>query len=102
MRNIVENFGTNWNARWSNAFILSPETLSETPLLKSFLHETPTNGGSSHMATTYRRRKGKDTWHFCTNCRHWPTKDYESRTEKPTTGEFCDQCKSKRSNKNCK
>jgi hypothetical protein len=54
------------------------------------------------MAVTYRRRERKDTWHFCKNCRHWPTKDYESRSEKPTTGEFCDQCRSKRSTQNCK
>jgi hypothetical protein len=40
------------------------------------------------MALTCRRKQGKDAWHFCSNYRHWPTKDYEPRKQKPTTGEF--------------
>jgi hypothetical protein len=54
------------------------------------------------MTTTYRRKRNRDTWHFCSNCRHWPTSDYESTKEKPKSGEFCDQCRSKRSNDNRK
>ena len=54
------------------------------------------------MASSYRRRKGGyDTWHFCSNCSNWPTSNYDSQTSKPTTGEFCNECKSKRSNNNC-
>ena len=30
------------------------------------------------MTKTYRRKRNSDTWHFCANCRHWPTSDYES------------------------
>jgi hypothetical protein len=63
-----------------------------------------TRGGftrSKVMAATYRKRKGYDTWHFCSNCSQWPTSNYDEKTEKPTTGEFCNECKSKRANNNC-
>ncbi|WP_167976369.1 hypothetical protein [Lentzea indica] len=47
-----------------------------------------------------RRRKGSDTWHFCTNCSQWPTSDYETGTG--VSGEKCNECKSKQSNGGCK
>jgi hypothetical protein len=50
----------------------------------------------------YRRRQGNDTWHFCRNCSNWPTSGYDERETKPTTGEFCNQCQSKRSNGDCR
>jgi len=53
------------------------------------------------MANTYRRRRGKDTWHFCSNCSNWPTSDYDERASKPTTGELCNECQAKRANGNC-
>jgi hypothetical protein len=53
------------------------------------------------MASTYRRRKGYDTWHFCSNCSNWPKKGYESRIAKPTTGEQCNECKSKKVGNDC-
>jgi hypothetical protein len=52
------------------------------------------------MASTYRRKKGSDTWHFCTNCTQWPTSDYTDQSTKPS-GDLCNQCKSKRDNNNC-
>jgi hypothetical protein len=53
------------------------------------------------MASTYRRRKGNDTWHFCRNCSNWPTSLFDDRSSKPTTGEFCNECLSKRNAGNC-
>ncbi|MDR6788941.1 hypothetical protein J2Y58_002310 [Sphingomonas sp. BE138] len=50
----------------------------------------------------YRRRNGKDTWHFCTNCSLWPTSDYKEQQSKPTTGELCNQCRSKDSDGTCR
>lgn len=48
------------------------------------------------MARKYRKRKGQhDEWHFCTNCSNWPTSNYIERTTRPTTGELCNQCRSK-------
>ena len=50
---------------------------------------------------SYRRRKGNDTWHFCRNCSNWPVSDYDSKEDKPSTGEFCNECKAKRTNGTC-
>ena len=50
----------------------------------------------------YRQKKGKDAWHFCTNCSNWPTSDYQEQTTKPTTGELCDECKGKERAGDCK
>lgn len=53
----------------------------------------------------YRKRKGSDTWHWCTNCSQWPTgpsSNYDSRTTKPTSGELHNECKSKQRDGNCK
>lgn len=50
----------------------------------------------------YRKRKGgNDTWHFCSNCSNWPTHDYDTRPDKPTTGEFCNECLAKQKAGNC-
>lgn len=49
----------------------------------------------------YRRRRGFDTWHFCTNCSNWPTSDYETST-RPTTGELCNECRGKENGGNCR
>lgn len=45
--------------------------------------------------TAYRRKKGKDTWHWCRNCSNWPTFYYDERSSKPTSGELCNECLSK-------
>lgn len=42
----------------------------------------------------YRRRKGKDTWHWCRNCSNWPTSDYED-SNSGGSGEKCNECLSK-------
>lgn len=49
----------------------------------------------------YRRVKGSDTWHYCKNCSKWPTSNYEVSQGKPASGELCNECRSKDSNKNC-
>jgi len=49
----------------------------------------------------YRKAKGSDTYHWCTNCSRWPTKDYTETTEKPS-GEQCNECREKEKNKDCK
>ena len=33
------------------------------------------------MTQTYRRKRNRDTWHFCANCRHWPSVKPNARTE---------------------
>lgn len=54
------------------------------------------------MASPYRKHKGKDTWHFCSNCSNWPTSNYDERPAKPTSGELCNECKAKQAAGNCK
>ncbi|MBB5730740.1 hypothetical protein [Sphingomonas prati] len=49
----------------------------------------------------YRRNKTSDTWHFCRNCTLWPTTNVVEQSGKPTTGELCNQCRSKDSAGNC-
>jgi len=48
---------------------------------------------------TYRRIKGHDTWHWCTNCRDWPTSNYDEVTlpddKRPASGELDNECKAK-------
>ena len=53
------------------------------------------------MAKEYRKKNGSDTWHWCRNCSNWPTSNYQTSSAKPTTGELCNQCKSKEKDNNC-
>lgn len=49
----------------------------------------------------YRKRRGSDTWHWCTNCSNWPTSNYVVSHTKPTTGELDNECRAKQSAGNC-
>lgn len=51
----------------------------------------------------YRKRKGSDVWHWCKNCRDWPTANYESvvTDKRPTSGELDNECLSKEKAKTC-
>jgi hypothetical protein len=53
------------------------------------------------MGNQYRKQKGTDTWHFCSNCSTWPTSNYEASSEKPTEGALCNECKAKKANNSC-
>ena len=53
------------------------------------------------MAATYRKKRGSDTWHFCSNCSGWPTFDYTEQGTKPTSGELCNECQAKQKAGNC-
>ena len=50
----------------------------------------------------YRKRKGKDTWHWCSNCSNWPTFDFEEKPAKPAGGELCNECQAKDKAGTCK
>ncbi len=54
------------------------------------------------MASNYRKKKGSDTWHFCSNCSRWPTSDYDEKVTYDGSGELCNECKAKRSAGDCK
>ncbi len=50
----------------------------------------------------YRKRNGKDTWHWCKNCSLWPKSDYKEAQRKPASGELCNQCIAKEKRGECK
>lgn len=54
------------------------------------------------VATEWRKRKGTDTWHFCSNCSNWPTSNYDVSHTKPTSGELDNECRSKQANNACR
>lgn len=43
----------------------------------------------------YRKKESSDTWHWCRNCSSWPTSNCKLSYLRPTTGELCNECKSK-------
>jgi hypothetical protein len=53
------------------------------------------------MAVSFRRRRGTDTWHFCSNCSHWPREDYDERMTNPWNGHYCPECLRKRASGAC-
>jgi hypothetical protein len=56
------------------------------------------------VGTVYRKKKGTDTWHWCTNCDDWPTSNYDEivSDKRPTSGELDNQCLSKERRGDCK
>ena len=36
----------------------------------------------------YRKRNGRNTWHWCLNCINWPAAEYEERAERPDEEEL--------------
>ncbi len=52
----------------------------------------------------YRRRRDRDTWHWCKNCSNWPTQKEKPEVchSKPSTGELCNQCRSKAKHGECR
>jgi hypothetical protein len=54
------------------------------------------------MASTYRKKRGYDTWHWCSNCSNWPSSDYVEQSQKPMSGELCNECQAKQKAGNCR
>jgi len=55
--------------------------------------------------TTYRRRKDRDTWHWCKNCSNYPTEDYVEEivsTGRPSSGELDNECLAKEKAGTCR
>jgi hypothetical protein len=56
---------------------------------------------SLNMASTYRKASACQTWHFCSNCSHWPEDDFEQLTVPPEIAQLCNECKTLREVGNC-
>lgn len=55
----------------------------------------------SQEESDYRRRVGADTWHFCRNCSHWPSENFEESVDSPQSGHLCNECSAKERSGNC-
>jgi hypothetical protein len=56
------------------------------------------------MASEYRKEHGSDTWHWCSNCSHYPKSGYTTHpagSQRPGSGELCDECLGKEKAGNC-
>lgn len=51
------------------------------------------------VASMWRKKRGSDTWHKCSNCSNWPRSDYTESAN--PSGEKCNECRGKISNNNC-
>jgi hypothetical protein len=40
----------------------------------------------------YRKTVSGDTWHFCSDCSHWPVADYVSIKNLPENATSCNEC----------
>ena len=52
---------------------------------------------------TYRRIKGTNVWHWCSNCTLWPTSNYieVARESRPAGGKLDDECLAKETAGEC-
>jgi|ERR1051326_2045949 hypothetical protein len=83
------------------ALLVKGSEESDELLEDNEMEELPPAQPSLLAPAVYRRTKGHDTWHFCTNCSHWPTTDFETRSDTPTTGELCNECRAKMAVNKC-
>jgi uncharacterized protein (DUF433 family) len=86
--------------RWGEADALAKD-ISDSSLREKLLLLKKARPKIKHSVLVYRRGKGQDTWHWCKNCSTWPTNNYEENSSKPTSGELCDECRSKQMAGNC-
>lgn len=67
-----------------------------------FISSAPQKRKEVISMPVYRRKKNSDTWHWCTNCSNWPTDNYDESYTKPSSGELCNECKSKEMTGTCR
>ena len=49
----------------------------------------------------YRKKRGTNMWHFCSNCADWPKEEYEEQQRIPLSGQLCNECRAKEKDKDC-
>jgi hypothetical protein len=50
----------------------------------------------------YVQGPGSDNWHWCRSCSNYPSTIAKSRDTRPTSGDLCNQCKSKENAGTCR
>ncbi len=69
---------------------------AEVPQALTFVDElSKVEEGEVIRVAEYRKKRGRDAWHWCRNCSNWPTSDFDTRSSRPSSGELCNECKSK-------
>lgn len=48
-----------------------------------------------------RKHNGSDTWHWYRNSSNWPTTDYTEKPGRPTSGDLCNEYRSKEKDERC-
>jgi uncharacterized protein (DUF433 family) len=84
--------------RWNEVDELTTNG-SDISLRQKLMSLKRERAGEKLSSRIYRRRKGSETWHWCSNCSTWPDSDYEEQTT--FTGERCNQCSAKEQMGNC-
>jgi hypothetical protein len=46
--------------------------------------------------------QGKRHVHWCANCSNWPTSNYDQQSNKPRSGELCNECQAKQKAGTCR
>jgi hypothetical protein len=65
-------------------------------------HTLPGEEGSS-LTFEYRREAASQTWHFCSNCSHWPIGfEYIVSRNLPDGSEICNECTVKSQHGECR
>lgn len=49
----------------------------------------------------YRRLRTSEIWHWCRNCSHWPSANYETSHSDPDRGRLCRECRTKKEKDTC-
>ena len=56
----------------------------------------------TEVGIEFRRRPDGEVWHWCLNCSHWPTRDYQTRHGTPPRDELCSECQAKTEAGSCR
>jgi uncharacterized protein (DUF433 family) len=84
--------------RWNEAG--EPATdAADISLRQKLMSMKKERAGQRLSGGVYRRRKGNETWHWCSTCSTWPESDYEEQTS--FTGERCNECSARERAGNC-
>jgi hypothetical protein len=54
------------------------------------------------LERVYRKNSGHQTWHFCANCSHWPSEDFQEQPMPLASDELCNECKTLQQERNCR
>ena len=54
-----------------------------------------------NLPRTYRKILDSKTWHFCSNCSHWPHENYKRQMLPPGSDELCNECKTLQQQLSC-